>query len=268
LRVRILNFAEAAASGDYRTWRFEIESGSGARLPIEVRIAGTTLACQDDTLPPRVADAKRSFGRSVIKSLSSWDQLPPLILVTPDWITLFHANGYFSRIGRQLPVDQTERFRALIERSQIHLPYGQGVEQIYECRGSGRWSLQSLHRGTLREEQARMLSDVVTKVSVEQGQVALDIDPEGASLLGSQHLDDAEARVLRSLIEEWPDDTIEAIRVGLTRGQELRYDEVESVLARLFARGYVEEFELGHWQATDVAKRIRPRLLGPERATV
>ncbi len=113
-----------------------------------------------------------------------------------------------------------------------------------------------------------MLSDVVEKLSGEQEQAALDLDPEGASLLARRQLNEAEARILHSLIEESPYNSVDQIYAELTKGPEVAYEAVEHTLDLLLARGYVEEFKPGRWQATQAALRTRRRLLGPEPATV
>ena len=61
---------------------------------------------------------------------------------------------------------------------------------------------------------------------------------------------------------------MEEIRVELTKGPPLSYEEVEDTLDALKIRGYVEEFEPGRWQASNKAHHIRRRLLGASPATV
>ena len=113
-----------------------------------------------------------------------------------------------------------------------------------------------------------MLSDVVGKLSGEQVQAALDLDPEGSSLLARRQLNEGEARILRSLIEESPYNTVDQIYAELTKGPQVPYEAVEGTLDVLLARGYVEEFKPGHWRATPSALHIRRRLLGLESAAV
>lgn len=108
-----------------------------------------------------------------------------------------------------------------------------------------------------------MLSDVIGKVSDGQGQDARDLDPEGTAMLPRRQLEESEARVLRSLIEEYPYNSVEQIRAELTKAPPLSYEEVEDVLDALRIQGYVEEFEPGHWRASDHARHIRRRLLAP-----
>lgn len=82
----------------------------------------------------------------------------------------------------------------------------------------------------------------------------------------AEPLQGSELRVFRSLIEEWPWDTVEKIRVELTRGEELSSEQVEAALQRLRQKGYVEEFEAGRWQVTAKGHAVRRTLLGERRA--
>src|SRR3954462_1847479 len=81
----------------------------------------------------------------------------------------------------------------------------------------------------------------------------------------AEPLKGAELRVFRSLIEEWPWDTVEKIRVEMTRGEELTTEEIEAALTSLRENGYVEEFELGRWQVTPNGHGVRRTLLGERR---
>lgn len=260
---RIVSAAERASAGDYRSWQYGLESERGASHAVEVRLTGTALSCSGATLPEAVAASMQSRGRTAVESVLAWGRPPRLAVVTSDWITIRHRNGYYSLVGQQLPADPAKRFEALVERAKIRVPFGQGVEHIYEHRGAGRWVLRALQGGIPRLEERRMLSEVVAKLTGDQLQAALDLDPEGASELAATPLDEGEERVLRGLIEEMIDDTVEEIRIRLTRGRELSYEEVEQVLERLWVRGYAEEFRPGRWEATDLARHIRRRLLGP-----
>jgi hypothetical protein len=78
----------------------------------------------------------------------------------------------------------------------------------------------------------------------------------------AEPLKGSEFRVFRSLIEEWPWDTVEKIRVELTRGDELDTAEVEAALESLREKGYVEEFQPGRWQVTPNGHGVRRMLLG------
>lgn len=82
----------------------------------------------------------------------------------------------------------------------------------------------------------------------------------------AEPLKGAELRVFKSLIEEWPWDTVEKIRVEMTRGDELSTEEVEAVLNSLREKGYVEEFQPGRWQVTPNGHGVRRTLLGERRA--
>lgn len=247
-------------------WLYGVAPRSGPEQKVEVRLTGTANATLDSTLPDQVAKAKQTNGRSVIERILGWETLPPVIEIGSEWITIYHANGYFSRIGRRLPSGQ-QRLKALAEQSRIRIPYWQGVEEVFEF-SFGRWTLKSLQKGILRREGPVMLPDVIAKVPGTQAQDARDIDPEGTGMLPRRQLRESEARVLRSLVEEWPYDTVEQVRVELTKGRHLSYEEVEDVLDALRTQGYVEEFESGHWRASDQARHMRRRLLAPLTATV
>jgi hypothetical protein len=243
-----------------RAWLYELVWEPGREQRVEVRLTGTATATRDDTLPEQVAMAKRTSGRSVIDWIAGWRSLPPLIEISAEWITIHHANGYFSRIGHRLPAGP-RALEALAERSRIRIPHRQKVEEIYEFT-SGRWTLKSLQNNVLRREGPVKLSDVIAKIPDSQEQDARDIDPKGTSMLPRRQLTVSEARVLRSLIEEWPYDTVEQVRAELTRGRPLSYEEVEDVLDSLRTQGYVEEFGPAHWRASDYARHIKRRLLG------
>ncbi len=261
---QIIDSSDGSKSGGFRSWCYELGTDRGSRERTEVRVTGTALACHDDTLPPQVAAAKQSLGRTVLEGLLAWSRLPRLVTVTSDWITLHHANGHFSRIGLRLPDEPARRLETLTERARIRFTLGQGVEQFYEHRGDGHWVLLSYQAATLRDEEPRTLADVVAKLSGERLQAALDADPEGASLLTPTQLDGSERQVLWFLVEESIEDTIEDLRIRLTQGREHTYDEVEEILDRLWIRGYVEEFRPGHWEVTPTALHIKKRLLGAE----
>ena len=249
---------------DFRACDYRLESERGATCEVEVRVTGTALACRDDTLPAAVVAAKASRGRSVLEGLLSWARPPRLIVVTSDWITLFHPNGHWSRVGRRPSEEPARWLGEPAERSRSHAPLDQGVRREYVYRDEGRWVLRSIQAGALRHEEPSSLADIVARLSGEQLQAALDLDPEGASELAATSLDEAERRILHGLIEEWIDDTVDDLRIRLTRGRELTYGEVQQALERLGIRGYVEEFRPGHWRATDTARYIRRRLLGTE----
>lgn len=258
----IRSSVEGSSAGDYWSWLHEIKSERGGLHTIEARVTGTARVSADAGLPEAVAAAKQSHGCSAVETLLCWGRPPRLITVTTDWITIFHCNGRFSRVGWRLPDDPTQRLEAQVERFKVRVPFGQGVEHVYEYRGKGQWVLRVLRGGAALLEEPRMLADVVAKLTGDRLQAALDLDPEGASKLAATQLDEAEARVLRWLITESIDDTVEDIRIRLTRGRELTYEEVEQVLERLWIRGYVEEFSPGRWEATNSALAIKNRLLG------
>ena len=83
----------------------------------------------------------------------------------------------------------------------------------------------------------------------------------------AEPLDGVELRVFRSLLQEWDRDTVEEIRVELTRGVPVPTAEVEAALQRLAQRGYAEEFSEGHWRVTPQARAVEATLLGKRPTT-
>ena len=75
-------------------------------------------------------------------------------------------------------------------------------------------------------------------------------------------LQGAERRIFSSLLHEWPKDSVEEIRIELTRGVELFTDEIEAALEDLRLKGYVEEFQAGHWKLTPNGHGVKRSLLG------
>jgi hypothetical protein len=69
-------------------------------------------------------------------------------------------------------------------------------------------------------------------------------------------------RVFRSLHQEWDLDTVEDIRIQLTRGPLVPFEQIEAALARLAERRYVEEFKPGHWKITNQGLAVKRSLLG------
>jgi hypothetical protein len=63
-------------------------------------------------------------------------------------------------------------------------------------------------------------------------------------------------------LHEWPKDSVEEIRIELTRGVELSTDEVEAALEDLRLKGYVEEFQVGHWKLAPNGHGVKRSLLG------
>jgi hypothetical protein len=62
-------------------------------------------------------------------------------------------------------------------------------------------------------------------------------------------------------LHEWPKDSVEQIRIELTRSVELSTEEVEAALEVLL-KGYVEEFRPGHWKLTPNGHGVKRSLLG------
>jgi len=81
-------------------------------------------------------------------------------------------------------------------------------------------------------------------------------------------LEGAEFRVFRSLFHEWPFNSVEELRVELTRGVELSTAEVEAALSGLRRKGYVEEFKPGRWQLTSSGYGVHRSLLRELRDTI
>lgn len=75
-------------------------------------------------------------------------------------------------------------------------------------------------------------------------------------------LQGVEYRVFRSLLREWDRDTGEAIRVELTRGEEVPAEEIEDALRTLEQKNHVEEFEPGRWRVTAQGRAVERSLLG------
>lgn len=75
-------------------------------------------------------------------------------------------------------------------------------------------------------------------------------------------LQGAELRVFASLASEWTHDTVEEIRAELTRGVELSSEEIEVALESLCAKGYLKEFEPGHWELAPNGHGVKRSLLG------
>jgi Mn-dependent DtxR family transcriptional regulator len=78
----------------------------------------------------------------------------------------------------------------------------------------------------------------------------------------AERLQGVEYRVFRSLLREWDRDSVEAIRVELTQGEEVPTPEIEKALRTLAEKGYVEEFEPDHWRVTDRGRAVERSLLG------
>jgi len=75
-------------------------------------------------------------------------------------------------------------------------------------------------------------------------------------------LQGAERRVFSSLLHEEQEDSVEKIRIELTRGAELFTEEVEAALEALRLKGYVEEFRPGRWKLTPNGHGVKRSLLG------
>jgi DNA-binding transcriptional ArsR family regulator len=93
----------------------------------------------------------------------------------------------------------------------------------------------------------------------------LELAPTANVTFVAEPLSGAEFRIFRSLIEEWPEDTVEKLRVEMTRGVELSPAEIERALRDLTEKGYVEEFEPGRWQVTASGHGRKRTLLGERR---
>jgi hypothetical protein len=78
----------------------------------------------------------------------------------------------------------------------------------------------------------------------------------------TEPLDGLQLRVFRSLEREWDRDTVEAIRVELTRGPAAGSEQIEQALSQLEALGYVEEREPGRWAITPNGLAVKGSLTG------
>jgi hypothetical protein len=62
---------------DGRVWRWEIRSEDGEDVRgIVVRISGTAMSMGRDALPPRIADARDTYGRTEIERILDWPEPP------------------------------------------------------------------------------------------------------------------------------------------------------------------------------------------------
>ena len=78
----------------------------------------------------------------------------------------------------------------------------------------------------------------------------------------AERLQGIDFRVFRSLATEWPYDTVEKIRVELTRGPEATAEEIEESLRCLEGKGWLEEFQPGRWKLTPNGHGSKRSLLG------
>lgn len=78
----------------------------------------------------------------------------------------------------------------------------------------------------------------------------------------AEALEGLQLRVFRSLEREWDRDTVDAIRVELTRGPVADAQQIQSALSQLQDLGYVEEREPGHWAITANGLAVKSTLLG------
>jgi hypothetical protein len=96
----------------------------------------------------------------------------------------------------------------------------------------------------------------------EDARTFLHVAPEEASLQSWRPLNEAEARVLDSLLREPDFNTIADIDCELSRGPLVPYEAIEDAVDLLMARGYIVEAAPGHWRTTQAARAIQRRLLG------
>lgn len=82
-----------------------------------------------------------------------------------------------------------------------------------------------------------------------------------------EELKGSERRIFRFLLTEWDRDTIEWPRVESTQGLEIRPAEIEATLRSLERKGYVEEFNQGHWRVTPRGLGVQKSLLGTPMST-
>jgi hypothetical protein len=72
----------------------------------------------------------------------------------------------------------------------------------------------------------------------------------------------AELRIFRSLLVEWDRDSINEIRVELTRGAAVSERRILHVLESLAQAGYVREQAPERWEVTSRGRSVSPSLLG------
>jgi hypothetical protein len=78
----------------------------------------------------------------------------------------------------------------------------------------------------------------------------------------TDQLTGVEFRVFRSLLQESDRNTVEDVRIQLTRGPVVAAAEIEGALESLSAQGYVEEHEPGRWQISSRGHGRKKSLLG------
>lgn len=164
---------------DYR-WLYLLQADDGQIKRVEFQLTGTAGSTDESFLPSRVAEARRTNGFSEVKALLAWRNVPQIVEACSEWITLHHANGQRSRVGRK-PPRGPRAHESLLESATIRVQYRQGVEYVYELTPNG-WTEKALERGRLRRgPEPLMLFDVLQRLSGEQRQQALDLDPQGAA---------------------------------------------------------------------------------------
>jgi hypothetical protein len=67
------------AGRDSTAWRWFL---NGREVMVE--ISGTAMECSDDALSPRVADARRTQGRSEVERMYDWDVPNPHVILNTD----------------------------------------------------------------------------------------------------------------------------------------------------------------------------------------
>lgn len=78
----------------------------------------------------------------------------------------------------------------------------------------------------------------------------------------TQILQGVDYRTFRSLLKEGDRDTVEDLRVEMTRGVPVSTEEIESALKRLSDATYVEEYESGRWRVAANGLGVKGTLLG------
>ena len=166
---------------DYYRWLYVLQADNGKIKRVEFQLNGKKAGSTDKScLPSHVAEARRTNGFSEVKTLLAWRNVPQIVEACSEWITLHHANGLRSRVGRK-PLRGPRVRESLLESARIRVRYRQGVEYVYELTPNG-WTEKALEKGRLRRgPEPLMLFDVLQGLPEEQRQQALDLDPQGAA---------------------------------------------------------------------------------------
>lgn len=99
-------------------------------------LTGTAGSTDESCLSSRVAEARRTNGFSEVKALLAWRNAPQIVEACSEWITLHHANGLRSRVGRKPPRGPQARASCEGKPSQIQVSLLASPQA--GCRGGQR----------------------------------------------------------------------------------------------------------------------------------